>query len=216
METELFFAPSLPFRLLRDLQGNMRWEGSYHGSTVVEALPFDDGTCVILLDYTTGPERTPHNLLRIDGDGEVVWQAEHPASRVDAFVEVEDRDGLLQASTASGFHVTLDRETGRWTKFSRRPPPLDIAHALGLLREVLAERSPSLLPLADRLATPEVTAEQIEDIVNNVILPEFLECLGPDSEPGPRGVLLDDLIGLLMAVAIEKRDGPDGGHAPAR
>ncbi len=68
---------------------------------------------------------------------------------------------------------------------------------LQLLREVVAERRPELLPLAEKVGTETLTREQL-DMLQDVVEKEFTENgLQEDWEPNPRGIMLDDLIGLL-------------------
>lgn len=110
---EVFSLPDLQFRVFRDSEGGVRWEGMYQQIPVLDAFPFDDDAkCLILLDWSGVREPTFENLLCIEGDGTLCWTAELPRNH-DTFVEFELRAEGLFAWSFSGHRVKLDLGTGK-------------------------------------------------------------------------------------------------------
>ena len=69
---------------------------------------------------------------------------------------------------------------------------------LQLLYDVVAKRRPELLPLAHKVGYEKLTKEQLE-MLQDVVSEEFIqEGLQEDWEPNARGILVDDLLGLLV------------------
>lgn len=69
---------------------------------------------------------------------------------------------------------------------------------ISVLREVVKKRRPELLPLVDRVGVEILTEEQLETL-SDVVSDEFAEVgLRQNSEPNPRGIVLDDIMGFLI------------------
>ena len=69
---------------------------------------------------------------------------------------------------------------------------------LQLLYDVVAKRRPELLPLARKVGYEKLTMEQLA-MLHDVVYEEFIEeGLQQDSEPNARGILVDELHGLLV------------------
>lgn len=91
------------------------WTGLPAGMRVLDLRVASDGRSVIaLLDPPVGGGRV-RNLVRITSTAEVAWQGELPRAGVtDAFVSLDtDVDGVVLASTWTGYRVRLDPATGR-------------------------------------------------------------------------------------------------------
>ncbi len=74
--------------------------------------------------------------------------------------------------------------------------PLSIEE-IGLLRKILFQRFPSLLPVLASLEQVPLTFEQREDM-REAIADELVETgLGEDDEPNEKGLLLENLIDHL-------------------
>src|SRR3954468_4358644 len=113
MPGEIFSIAGLPFRVFRDADASIRWQGDYRGMKVIAALPIDDDSkCLILLDTVASKEPTFENLLCVERDGNVAWKAELPQSH-DAFVSFENTAEGLIANTWSGYRVRLNSATGK-------------------------------------------------------------------------------------------------------
>jgi hypothetical protein len=80
-------------------------------------LPSSDDR-IVLLNPDLGPPRQPfYNLLRVDGQGNLIWRAELPASaspdRHDGFVEIRWEGSNIAANTWSGWYALIDPGTGK-------------------------------------------------------------------------------------------------------
>lgn len=71
----------------------------------------DEG--IVLLEYWAQPQHGFRNLMRCRPDGSVVWRAELPDERDDAYVEVRWTAEGLQAGSWSGYQVLFDPDNGR-------------------------------------------------------------------------------------------------------
>jgi hypothetical protein len=57
--------------------------------------------------------RNDHNLVRLNGRGEIIWTAQLPErTNPDSFVDVRFEGNVLAANTWSCYLVTLDAENG--------------------------------------------------------------------------------------------------------
>lgn len=66
------------------------------------------------------------------------------------------------------------------------------------LREIVAARKPSMLPLVDRLGVVPLRIEEREEL-RDILADELCETgLDLNDEPNARGVLIDRIIGRLM------------------
>jgi outer membrane protein assembly factor BamB len=72
------------------------------------------GGVVVLLDYMEMGSGPANNLIRLDRNGAVVWQAPLPTGEPsDAYVEFSlDSEGWVSASSWSGWRVRLDAANG--------------------------------------------------------------------------------------------------------
>lgn len=94
--------------------GNTVWHGKPDGYPVWQTLPVpgsDD--CLVLLEYWARAQHGFQNLLRVRPDGAIVWRAELPDPRDDAYVGFRWIDQTLSAGSWSGYQVVLDPHTGR-------------------------------------------------------------------------------------------------------
>ena len=99
--------------IIRDEQGRVRWRGKPAGYRVQALSPLEkDGGVIVLLDRMAGPKSFA-NLLRVQTDRAIAWQANPPDhSGSDAFVEFRwDGDELI-ANSWSGYLLRLDPITG--------------------------------------------------------------------------------------------------------
>jgi hypothetical protein len=89
------------------------WKGKPKGYTVVSVTETPEKVdCIVLLEYWANGNRFK-NLLRIDPNGSIIWEAELPSGTgVDAYVKAEWRSAQLTAWSWSGFMVTIDHEKG--------------------------------------------------------------------------------------------------------
>jgi outer membrane protein assembly factor BamB len=103
--------------------GQTRWHGSPLGLPVEEVQPLPEGGgAVVLLDYMARTNRTDSNLVCVDCDGQVVWQASLGSlSSPDAFVSLELVGDELLANSWAGWCVAIDPTTGdiRGVKFTK-------------------------------------------------------------------------------------------------
>lgn len=68
---------------------------------------------MVLLDYMAQPSGPFENLVRVDGQGRVVWRAPPPPGSVgDAYVSFSV-EGDNVANSWSGYRVILDAATGK-------------------------------------------------------------------------------------------------------
>lgn len=94
--------------------GRVVWRGQPLGYSVQMVLPTPSSDAfLVLLRYDRGPTTAFRNLLRLQPDGAVVWQAELPDRGYDAYTDVEWRNHVLTAFSWSGFLVVLDPDSGR-------------------------------------------------------------------------------------------------------
>jgi hypothetical protein len=101
--------------LVTDLStGQTRWHGSPLGLPVEEVHPLQGAArAVVLLDYIAGPTGPKRNLICVDRDGQVVWQAALPtSSSPESFVSFELLGNELFANSWSGWRVAIDPGTG--------------------------------------------------------------------------------------------------------
>ena len=90
------------------------WEGLLDGLPVLDLIALSSGTAaVVLLDPPAG-HAAVGNLLGVGSDAHVSWRAELPTTgQSDAFVSIElTEDGLIAASTWSGYRVLISPDTG--------------------------------------------------------------------------------------------------------
>ncbi len=90
------------------------WEGLVDGLTVLDLIVLRPGdSAVVLLDPPAG-QRPVRNLVGLASDATIRWRAELPAAGgSDAFVSIEvGQDGLIGASTWSGYRVLVSPDTG--------------------------------------------------------------------------------------------------------
>jgi outer membrane protein assembly factor BamB len=94
--------------------GQVRWHGSPLGLPVEEVRPLlTADRAIVLLDYMAGPTGPRQNLICVDCDGQVVWQAALPSSSSpEAFVSFELVGDQLFANSWSGWGVAIDPLTG--------------------------------------------------------------------------------------------------------
>lgn len=100
-------------RVTRD-DPSFEWEGLLDGLTVLDLIAQPSGaSAVVLLDPPAGHVAV-RNLVGVASDASVSWRAELPTSgESDAFVSIEvGQDGLISASTWSGFRVLVSPDTG--------------------------------------------------------------------------------------------------------
>src|SRR5437899_1726494 len=80
-------------------------------------VPSSDDRIVLLNPDLGHPHQPFHNLLRLDGRGKLVWQADLPASaaidRHDGYVEIRWEGVNIAANTWSGWWVLIDPGTGK-------------------------------------------------------------------------------------------------------
>lgn len=95
--------------------GLVRWHGFPLGAPVEEVEPVSDAShAIVLLDYMSGSLGPFENLVCVDCDGSLVWQAELPStSSTEAYVSFELAYGRLTANSWSGYSVELDPRTGK-------------------------------------------------------------------------------------------------------
>lgn len=95
-------------------QPSFEWEGLLDGLSVLDLIVLPSGApAVVLLAPPAGPGPV-RNLVGVASDATVSWRAEPPTlGESDAFVSIEaDQDGLISASTWSGYRVLVSPETG--------------------------------------------------------------------------------------------------------
>lgn len=100
-------------RVSRDCP-SFEWEGLLDGLPVLDLIALSSGTAaVVLLDPPAG-HAAVGNLLGVGSDAHVSWRAELPTTgQSDAFVSIElTEDGLIAASTWSGYRVLISPDTG--------------------------------------------------------------------------------------------------------
>jgi outer membrane protein assembly factor BamB len=98
-----------------DASGAVVWTGRPLGARVVDiAVLGAIGAVIALLDYMEMGSGPAKNLIRIDREGTVVWQAPLPTSELsDAYVDFSlDSEGLVSANSWSGWRVRLDAASG--------------------------------------------------------------------------------------------------------
>jgi outer membrane protein assembly factor BamB len=96
----------------QDENGSYSWLGRYDGMPIKQAIPTDGGThCVLLLDPDASDCQTFRNLLCIDVNGRLIWNAELPTSP-DVFLDVSLSPEGLIARTWSGMQVVIDGNSG--------------------------------------------------------------------------------------------------------
>lgn len=91
------------------------WTGLPDGMRVLDLRVASDGcSAIALLDPPVGGGRV-RNLVRITSDGGVAWRGELPeGGATDAFVGLDiGIDGVVLASTWSGYRLWLDPVTGQ-------------------------------------------------------------------------------------------------------
>lgn len=90
------------------------WEGLLDGLPVLDLIALPSGTAaIVLLDPPAG-HAAVKNLVGVGPDARVSWRAELPETgESDAFVSIElTEDGLIAASTWSGYRVLISPNTG--------------------------------------------------------------------------------------------------------
>jgi hypothetical protein len=96
-----------------DGAGVVLWSGDPLGCRAADVLPIDGSNdCVVLCrhdEVVRGPFR---NVARLAPRGGIVWQVELPQAG-DAYVAIKWMNGLLVATSWSGYSVRLDVGTGR-------------------------------------------------------------------------------------------------------
>jgi len=109
---EIFSSSTLQLRVLRTEDGELCWQGTYHGMKIVAVELLDGNSrCLILLDPDATRRSYFENLLCVDANGNVLWRAQLIDTSNDTFVSVRLADGLY-ANTWSGYRVRLDPATG--------------------------------------------------------------------------------------------------------
>ncbi|HEY0259683.1 MAG TPA: hypothetical protein VGC18_07520 [Lacisediminihabitans sp.] len=115
MSTRVFFSVSDGILTISLDDASDVWAGLPDGMRVLDLRIASDGrSALALLDPPAGGGRV-RNLVRITSAAEVVWRGELPqAGATDAFVSLDtDIDGVVLASTWTGYRVRLDPATGR-------------------------------------------------------------------------------------------------------
>src|SRR5262245_12486852 len=94
--------------------GHTRWHGLPLGLPVEEVQPMQaPDRAIVLLDYLARPTGPNQNLICVDCDGRVVWQAALPtSSSPESFVSFELLGDQLFANCWSGWRVAIDPTTG--------------------------------------------------------------------------------------------------------
>lgn len=113
MDEVLFAMPDTTFRVTRGADGRPQWSGEFGGVKIASALPLERGcACIVLLDPDSNGSSSFRNLLCLQNDGGITWRAELPEGN-DAYVGFSMENGVLSASSWSGFKVRIDIATGR-------------------------------------------------------------------------------------------------------
>jgi hypothetical protein len=92
----------------------IEWSGTLDGMPVRDLVVLPSGSsAVVLLDPPPG-HGAVRNLVRVDSNAKVAWRAEPPKpGESDAFVSIALlEDGLISASTWSGYRVVISPDTG--------------------------------------------------------------------------------------------------------
>lgn len=90
------------------------WEGLVDELRVLDLIALSSGTsAVVLLDPPAG-HAAVRNLVCVGPDTHASWRAELPTTgETDAYVSIElTQDGLIAASTWSGYRVLISPKTG--------------------------------------------------------------------------------------------------------
>lgn len=98
-----------------DVSGAVVWVGRPLGARVVDVAVLSTvGAVIVLLDYMEMGSGPVNNLIRMNRDGTVAWQALLPTTEPsDAYVDFSlASEGLILASSWSGWRVRLDAESG--------------------------------------------------------------------------------------------------------
>ncbi len=93
---------------------SFEWEGLLDGLPALDLLALPSSTsAVVLLDPPAG-HATVRNLVGVGSDAHVSWRAPLPTTgESDAYVSIElAEDGLIAASTWSGYRVLISPDTG--------------------------------------------------------------------------------------------------------
>lgn len=92
----------------------IEWEGLLDGLPVLDLMtPASGISAIVLLDPPSG-HTAVRNLVGVGPDAHISWRAELPtAGEPDAYVSIEfTEDGLIAASTWSGYRVFISTDTG--------------------------------------------------------------------------------------------------------
>jgi hypothetical protein len=76
---------------------------------IIGKISLGGGGAIVLLEWHGSYGKS--NILRLDQDGQVVWQAELVGK--DAYVAVRLDDGHLRATSFGGWAADIDLSTGR-------------------------------------------------------------------------------------------------------
>lgn len=95
--------------------GRPIWEGLPLGIHALSVRPQIAGDgALVLLDYMEMGPGPIRNLIRLQSDGQVAWQAELPDRSPDCYVSVDqDSRGSIYANTWEGWRVNIDIESGK-------------------------------------------------------------------------------------------------------
>ena len=93
---------------------NLIWKGKPNNHVVKQIIQTPEiKTCIALLDPDQKNDRF-HNLVKVDINGFILWEAELPDfSGVDCYVDVKFQDDFLVAHSWAGFKVIIDIESGQ-------------------------------------------------------------------------------------------------------
>ncbi len=82
---------------------------------IIEKLEIKNKTILLLEPKTIkfGNEDEDRNLIAIDANNELLWEAELPSSPNDSYFKMTLKDSLLKAYSSNSFMVQLDVDTGR-------------------------------------------------------------------------------------------------------
>ena len=98
-------------------KGNVHWRGRPKGYPAESVVPVPgDLDAVILVPRGEKEQGSFRNLLRIDANGSIVWEAELPDLGADAYAKVAVRDRRLVGWSWSGYMVGINWDTGKIEK----------------------------------------------------------------------------------------------------
>ncbi len=93
---------------------SIEWSGRPKGYRVQNVIELIDSDCSIVLLDPSQESRTFQNLLYIDCEGSIVWEADLPDTNVgDVYLKVLYQDNCIIAYSWSGFKVEIDSKSGK-------------------------------------------------------------------------------------------------------